>query len=361
MLSLMRVLLLATLTFGHSARLDATVTMYHVNPERFGPVPRNTDAADALGDLFFEMFEVLTVPLACSDPTVPEERKPFECKNLEVTDPSDVINQVTLDVDSHYSGYAMCNIGSENGTDPFGRPCTPGEYCCYCNPTHHQPHSFSPVPCNSTVGRQVLDQKWGMGGNYTKPCFTEYDCWAQRSGEKLLSDEHPGLWYSPLSYGDCSTHPFSSSNCTWRVRSVDKVVNSTCHTASFFNAVRAAAPEAFANCSASVNTTDPCWLRGFYVAVMGPEAGVPCTVKRIPFWPFYTYNCTGYVIGGLPVDELLAYWQAPFESEDPARGGCPGLPIPADAAERATAQLGGGSVPLSPRQRQWQDFAKGLW
>ena len=45
----------------------------------------------------------------------------------------------------------------------------------------------------------MLDQKWGKQGNYTKPCFTDYDCWAQRSGEKLLSDDNPGLWYSPLS------------------------------------------------------------------------------------------------------------------------------------------------------------------
>jgi len=89
------------------ASLDATVTMYHVNPSRFGPVPRNTDAADALGDIFFEMFEVLTVPLACTDPTIPPEQKPFECRNLESTDPTDVVNKVTLDVDSHYSGCAL--------------------------------------------------------------------------------------------------------------------------------------------------------------------------------------------------------------------------------------------------------------
>ena len=86
--------------------LDKTITMYHVNPKRFGPVPRDMDAADVAGDLFFELFEVLSLPLMCTDPELPAWRKPFQCRNLEVNDPTDVVNKVTLKVDSHFSGCA---------------------------------------------------------------------------------------------------------------------------------------------------------------------------------------------------------------------------------------------------------------
>ena len=83
--------------------LDKTVTMYHVNPLRYGPVPRDMDAADAVGDIFFELFEVLTIPLACEDVTLPASKKPFECDNLETVDPTDVVNKLTVRVNSSFS------------------------------------------------------------------------------------------------------------------------------------------------------------------------------------------------------------------------------------------------------------------
>mmetsp|Transcript_31902 Transcript_31902/g.83449 ORF Transcript_31902/g.83449 Transcript_31902/m.83449 type:complete len:194 (-) Transcript_31902:920-1501(-) len=178
--------------------------------------------------LLLEQFERLSIPLACSDPTVPPEQKPFECKNLESVDPTDVVNKITLEVDSNYSGYAMCNIGNASGLDPLGRQCGVGEYCCYCSDPSVWDRS---APCNATVGRANLFTKFGYYANQSKPCFTDYECWADRCGFKLLSPDDPGLWYSPLDYGYCADHPFSPSNCTWRVRSVDKIVNSSCHTA----------------------------------------------------------------------------------------------------------------------------------
>jgi len=259
---------------------------------------------------------------------------------------------------------AMCNIGNENGTDPFGRPCPKGGYCCYCSSPHH---GGSTAPCNATVGMEVLYDKWGPS-NQTHPCWRDYDCWSRRTGEKLLSRARPGYWYSPLDLGDCSAHPLN--NCTWRLRSVDKIVNATCHTNSFFGAVKAASPsELFANCSAAVNATDPCWVRGFYQAVMGPDAGTPCTETHLPYPPWHVYNCT-YSIGGLPVKDLVHYWTAPFESDDPSVGGCPALPVPPDAKASVEAQLkaaadrrsaADASAPplLSPRQRRWQQFSQG--
>ncbi len=39
--------------------------MYHVNEHKFGPIPLNMDTGDALGDMFFDMFEVIIQPLIC--------------------------------------------------------------------------------------------------------------------------------------------------------------------------------------------------------------------------------------------------------------------------------------------------------
>jgi hypothetical protein len=126
------------------------VLMYHVGPRHYGPNPADSDTADAAGDFFFEMFEVISIPLACGDPDVcPGWNCPFECRNPEASDPDDVINKIVLSVDG-FSGYAMCNIGA-NGTDPFGLPCESGTYCCRCpdeSGHHHYPPKWA--PCNAT-------------------------------------------------------------------------------------------------------------------------------------------------------------------------------------------------------------------
>jgi hypothetical protein len=337
----LRLALVMLLAHGSMSALDKAVTMYHVNPLRFGPVPRNMDTADVAGDLFFELFEVLSIPLACSDPSVPASDKPFECRNLESNDPTDVVNKLTLRVNSSYSSYAMCNIGNKSGMDPLGRPCPADVYCCFCDDDnhthHHHHHGFHPhvVPCNATVGRAELYSHFNRNatGNWSHDCTSDYDCWTSHAGAKLTK-AIPGYWYSPTSLGDCSAHPASPDNCTWEVQSIDKIVNRTCHSNSFFGAVQAAAPEPFKPCHGGgktpPNATDPCWIRGFYTAVLGPNAATP----------------TNWSVAGLPLADLVRYWSAPFDSDDPAKGGCPGLPIPPDAAARHHSI--GGAAKSSP-------------
>ena len=339
-----------TLLGASAGALDKTVTMYHVNPVRFGPIPRNTDAADVAGDLFFQLFEQLSIPLACNDPTVPASKKPFECHNLESNDPTDVINKITLQVDSNYSAYAMCNIGNKEGKDPLGRPCPVGGYCCYCegnSSAHHWPPPT--VPCEATIGFSDLYSHFGQMSKY--PCFKDYDCWTHHAAAKL-DQAHPGYWYSPLSFGDCSLHPAPSPNCTWQVTKVDKIVNATCHANSFLGAVQKAAPKCFEDkCGAGPthkpNASDPCWIRCFYEGVLGPDASKPF----------------GWKIAGIPIDDLLSYWSAPFESEDPSKGGCPGLPIPTmDEAYAQAAEAQAGDMLVdgrdAARERRSASFMK---
>ena len=263
--------------------LDKEVTMYHVNPLKFGPIPVNMDAADVAGDFFFQLFEVLTVPLACEKAQYP---KPFECRNLEVVAPDELVNKLTVKVTSNFSSYAMCNIGNANGTDPVGRPCPVGGYCCYCaveGSGHH--HGGRSAPCNATVGSASPAIEFQSFGKF-RPCFKDYQCWADRSAFKFNA-AHPTQWYSPLAIGDCDRHPAGGPNCTWKVQTVDKIVNATCHADSFFGAVQRAAPEPFVNCTgggkAAPNATDPCWVRGFYTAVLGPDA--------TKFWRWKSARC----------------------------------------------------------------------
>lgn len=304
-----------------AAALSEDYTMFHVNPLRFGPKPVNMDTADAAGDLFFEMMQVLTVPLACSDPNI--TARPFNCRNQEATDPTDVVNKITLTIDNGFSGYAMCNIGSENNTDPLGRPCKHETYCCACEGSNFSHWPPPTVPCNATVGRaNIFDHHGGNKSHFDNNCTTDYDCWSERAGSYLTPD-NPGWWYSPQSIGDCDEHASPGPNCTWRLKKVHKIVSRTCQSNQFFAGVQAAAPASekpcFAACggsSGAVNASDPCWVRCFYKTVLGPDSGKP----------------SGAAGGGLPWEKVVALWEAPFESDDPAKGGCPPLPIPAPYA-----------------------------
>lgn len=147
------------------------------------------------------------------------------------------------------------------------------------------------------------------------PCSHDYECWQARAAS-VLTTATPGLWYSPLEYGDCSLHPGSEKNCTWQTTAVTKVVSKQCHSDSFMNAVQAHAPAAAAPCFAQcaggqkANASDPCWIRCFYMAILGPDSGKP----------------NGTVQVGVGIEELTRYWKRPFESSDPALGGCPALP-----------------------------------
>lgn len=91
----------------------------------------------------------------------------------------------------------------------------------------------------------------------------------------------------------------------WRVVSVDKIVERSCHVRVFGATVAATAPSCFDDCgSQSTNTSSPCWVNCFYKAALGPEAGIP-----------------GGTPGGMSTADLVAAWTKPFLPE--AQGGCP--------------------------------------
>jgi len=344
------IIMLAAMSAVFASSKD--VVMYHVNPQRFGPIPINMDTADEAGDMFFEMMEVLTIPLACND----SHRSPwsgFSCENPEASDPTDVVNKLTVTVTGGFSEYAMCNVG-RNGTDGLGHACKDDTYCCFCfnesAASHH--HHWPPptAPCNATVGFTNVYER--HSGAHHHVCLKDYECFASRSSEKF-SATNPGLWYSPLAYGACSLHATPAANCTWSVKTVEKIVSKACHTNSFFGAVRSARPACFNKCASSsaatVNASDPCIVRCFYEAVLGPTAGRPF----------------GKVEGGLALSHVLEFWKRPFESSDPSQGGCPALPVPPRSTWQQGSLFPAATHRLTRRQERWRAFtarwASGNW
>lgn len=199
------------------------ITVYHVNEHKFGPIPLNMDTGDALGDMFFDMFEVIIQPLICQNGSN-HSFGPNPCTNQEAAGKDLMVNKLTLEVDSRFSGYAMCNVGL-NGTDPFNHTCPTDTYCCFCNVNREV------VPCNATLGFENIYNSFSQYGGGCKPSRwqphpTSADCYSGNIITKL-SDQQPGFWYSSLASSYCGDGPSSeyiSSGCTWRVVSVDKIV-----------------------------------------------------------------------------------------------------------------------------------------
>lgn len=300
--------LLSALSAAIDPRYATNITVFHVNEHKYGAIPLNMDTGDAVGDMFFDMIEVIGVPLFCPNGsnTSHEGPSPNPCVNPEAVGENLVVNKLTLEVDSRFSGYAACNVGI-NGSDGFHHPCKTDTYCCFCST-----HSWPPrtVPCNSTVGHQSLYGmfgKWMHGGkgcrrSVFQPHPTKADCYRNGVFAKI-SPENPGTWYSSLEKGYCSKD--SSSDCTWRVVSVDKIVERSCHKRVFGGEVAKAAPECFESCGdQKTNSSSPCWVDCFYQAALGPNAGEP-----------------GGTWAGMSLDALVAAWQKPFLPVE--HGGCP--------------------------------------
>lgn len=219
-----------------------------------------------------------------------------------------MVNKLTLEIDERYSGYAACNVGI-NGSDPFGHPCKSDTYCCLC---HVNGSMKEDAPCNATLGYENVYEQFGQwitpGGckpSKYQPHPRPSDCYAAAAFTKLNEVNH-GSWYSSLDLGYCGA---PGSACTWRVVSVDKIVQRSCHATVFGAAVQKNGdPGCLLGCgSQATNVSSPCYVDCFYKAALGPESGT-----------------VGGAIAGMSLDELQAAWRLPFSLE--SEGGCPAQP-----------------------------------
>ena len=65
---------------------------------------------------------------------------------------------------------------------------------------------------------------------------------------------------------------------------------------------------------ARLNVSSACWVGCFYRTILGADGMLPM--------PNADYGAMG-----VSLDDLIAAWDAPFSSDDPAQGGCPGIPV----------------------------------
>ena len=310
-------LLSALSSLSIDPRHAKNITVYHVTEHKFGAIPVNMDTGDALGDMFFDMLEVILYPLTCPDgPDTPWDKPyPSPCTNPETAGADLRVNKLTLEVDERYSQYAMCNVGV-NDSDPFGGSCPTDTYCCDCfsgaspNPGFHQ----NKTRCNATLGYENIFVKFGKFGMKSGGCKrslrnphpTKAECYASNTFAKLNATSH-GSWFSSLDSGYCGGSlqgQGQGAACTWRVLTVE-VVKRECHTRVFGAEVAKTAPGCLDGCGAQrANSSSLCWIDCFYQAALGPHAGRP-----------------GETGGGMSTDALVAAWQKPFLPE--AEGGCP--------------------------------------
>ncbi len=287
-------------THGINPLYAENITVFHVNPASYGPVPINMNTGDAAGDLFFWIKSVQT-PLECAKNSSQAHMAGFDCRNAEVTSPDLSITKLVLEVDSRYTSYSMCNI-CVNGSDPLNSrtKCTGTEYVC-------DSHSFGGGgSVNASVGRE------SVAGFFARmkpnPAYShgsvESQWWQWNAAVKV-----GGWWYSSLKDGLCNA---TSTWCTWRVAEVSKRVTKSCADSSMYTSVESAAEAAgsscFKTCGPERNTSSACWINCFYATTLGADSGTKDT------------NTTGE---GLPTEQLLTFWERPFESTVAEQGGCP--------------------------------------
>jgi hypothetical protein len=244
-----------------------TLTLYHVNPQEYGPIPLEMNTADVVGDMFFDWHNVILVPLECPHGAA----SGGHCSNPEAVAPNLVVNKVIMEVATPFSSYAKCNIGV-NGSDGHGNHCPDGTYCCICTGASHW---GPPVPCNATLGREEVKTYFGRGHRGCRQGSPAWQCYEAALPQKLTADT-PGYWYSSIRSAYCGDSPLGTNGCTWRVVQVAKVVSLACQSKVFYGAVEKSGQACFTACGAdSSNTSSPCWVDCFYKTVLGPGAAVP--------------------------------------------------------------------------------------
>lgn len=354
------------------------ITVYHVNPGHFPPIPVNMDTADVLGDMFFDMrSKALSIECA-------QDPRSHDCTNPEVTAPDLTVNKLILEVDSRYGQYGRCNV-CVNGTDGHGdNDCTDGvyvcdcsshgpggyEYACYhgkCYPSRHgtmnqtacesschgqgsafrrdvarqsktgagTPERLAAPSCNGSVGRENVSSHFGTRG--CSQGSPDWECWHDAVAHKT-----GGLWYSTTANGYCGTDPASEpANCTWRVVSMVKRISKNCSDNVIYNRVEAEdakGAKCFDGCSGvgpTRNTSDVCWISCFYKTVLGPDSGTP-----------------GGAVTGMAISDLVDAWDAPFNSNDPSKGGCPSWSPPPPVP---------GAAEPEARRTTWMEVLGGSW
>lgn len=81
-----------------------------------------------------------------------------------------------------------------------------------------------------------------------------------------------GSWYSTRGEGECTPSGNGSAigkDCWWRLRSVERRVNSTCVNGRLVDRVLKAGPRCFESCPQPTNRSSACWVRCLFQTITG--------------------------------------------------------------------------------------------
>jgi len=118
------------------------------------------------------------------------------------------------------------------------------------------------------------------------------------------------MWFSTTKVAECSPGLRVSANggpCSWRVEEVVKRVARNCSDAVQEAAIAKASGGCFDRCPQPTNKTSTCWVDCYFRTLLGKRAG----------------NAVSAPTDGMPLADVRAAWASPFQSDNPAQGGCP--------------------------------------
>ena len=228
------------------------------------------DTADVAGDIFFWLKDRILHPMHC-------RRDPSwgQCNSAPLLYEDNVYTWSEVAATLPWGHYASCNPVP---SDPSGKTWS-------CN-GHGGGHGGP----NLNMGRAQIS-RFAHGqfpGDIYAPAMAQ-----------LLGNETSGFWYSNLHEGDCDNP--QATACRWKLVKTVVSKNATCVNNMIVKAVLARPNPCWANCTASEmhNQTSDCWIDCFLRTIMG-----------------------------MTTDEVTAPFSTAFDSEDPAKGGCPTVPEP---------------------------------
>eukprot|EP00035_Acanthoeca_spectabilis_P002609 m.88609 g.88609 ORF g.88609 m.88609 type:complete len:296 (+) comp11658_c0_seq1:82-969(+) len=281
-------LLLGVATITQGATDWVNMTVYHTNQANYSAEDiADMNTADVLGDLEFTIRAKI-IPVECSSP---ERAKaaPWDCENPEQDASNLAVTKLIISVKQQaIAQYCPCNVHE-------------GIYTC---------KSRNGTECGAVGAITVMDF---LGHVYDPSRFTKstpsYEWYAMNTLRRYGTT---GMWYSTLGSAQCAPGmdtTISGVPCSWRVVEVVKRVARTCSDAVQIAAVSSASSGCFDRCPQPTNQSSPCWVDCYFSTLLGPDSAHNISLPS----------------AGMPITTIVAAWDAPFNSVDKSKGGCPSI------------------------------------
>ena len=265
-----------------------TLTLFHEYQPKFASAGLiNQDTGDIDGDAYF-VLRGLLLPIECANKS--KHYPTFDCDNPEQNSTLNIVSQHTVAVDDRFGTYAPCDVDKKTGN-----------YSCQCGGFFHH------TPCKPPVGK--VDVAKREVGHRIPPGSPDWMFWRTN-----LALKTGGTWYSTTSVGECKEDDDDNAPCTWKLVSTKRRIVAACLEERIAVAIQAYEPKCFGSCAQPKNASTPCVARCYMETLLGPDGGSKIV------------NGTSE---GMPKHLIEEAWEKAFETDAPAKGGCPEAPPPA--------------------------------